>query len=175
MLQPAGSWYEIHLNREGVNSIEVPGEPAVVETGSPLMLELINHGSPLHLTIFSNNIAMFSEFSYENIYVDGTSTLTIPIRPESYPGMFNLDIITGYGARRESFGVIVKEARPPVVPGEGRAEGSRFTREAFLFPIATGLSLLLYLAGLFLRNDLFNAAAFLVLLGGALSVWYSQR
>jgi hypothetical protein len=52
---------EIHLNRRGINTIEVPD---VVEAmpGSDLALRLVNHGSPLHITLASANSSTFTGF-----------------------------------------------------------------------------------------------------------------
>jgi hypothetical protein len=176
--RPDGFSYEIHLNQEGLNTIGLPCDPVIVEAGSRLILELINHGTPLHLTLSSSNIAMFSEFSHQNLYVEDRATVTIPIRPESYRGEFTLDVITGYGARKVSFRVAVREAAPETipVPEEAASVCSRFMVPAPYAMVAIVLSLILYLAWFFiLRTDLFNILAFLVLLGGALSLWLSPR
>ena len=101
---------EIHLNRRGINSIEVPEE---VETapGSDLTLHIINHGSPLHITLASTNSSIFTDFFHENLYVVGDAEFTIPIREGAYPGVFSVEVISGYapGGRVR---VVVRGGRP---------------------------------------------------------------
>ena len=109
---------EIHLNRRGINFIELPEE---VETtpGSDLILRIINHGSPTHISLASKNSSVFTDFFHENLYVVGDEEFIIPIREGAYPGVFSVEVISGYGARRAEFLVVVRErATPEPEPAE---------------------------------------------------------
>jgi hypothetical protein len=103
---------EIHLNRRGINFIEVP-EEVEATPGSDLTLHIINHGSPLHITLASTNSSIFTDFFHENLYVVGDAEFTIPIREGAYPGVFSVEVISGYGARRAEFRVVVRERAAP--------------------------------------------------------------
>lgn len=171
---------EIHLNRRGINAIEVPD---VVEAmpGSDLALRLVNHGSPLHITLASANSSTFTDFFHENLYVNGTEEFTIPIREDAYPGTFNVEVIAGYGARRVGFRVVVRErAKSEIEPVEfsptaAIAEVSPRRRPSI--PVFALITAALVLYGLWLayRVDLFNAAAFAALLLGVIFTWLRQR
>lgn len=166
--------YDISLNRTGPNTMELPGVPVIAVAGSPLILEFTNYGKALHLTVSSANIAEYSGFSHENLFIEYRENLTIPIRPEAPTGEFTLDIITGYGSRKESFRVTVQDAAslPVGEPGPGYYTGLRSLRIT-RGPILIGIGILLYAAWFFfLRSDLLSACAFLALLAGALYPWY---
>lgn len=171
---------EIHLNRRGINTIEVPD---VVEAmpGSDLALRLVNHGSPLHITLASANSSTFTGFFHENLYVNGTEEFTIPIREDAYPGTFNVEVIAGYGARRAEFRVVVRERtkselEPVESPPTAAVTGvsSRWRLSAPVFALIAA-ALVLYGLWLAYRVELFNAAAFAVLLLGVIFTWLRQR
>ena len=171
---------EIHLNRRGINAIEVPGE---VETtpGSVIALHIINHGSPLHISLASTNSSTFTDFFHENLYVDRSEEFHIPIREGAYPGVFSVEVIAGYGARRAQFRVVVRERAAPEPEPEPASTTAPF--QAVSLPwrpyvpvLALGAAaLVLYGLWLAYRVDLLNAAAFAVLLIGVILAWLRQR
>jgi len=171
---------EIHLNRRGINAIEVPD---VVEAmpGSDLVLRLVNHGSPLHITLASANSSTFTGFFHENLYVNGTEEFTIPIREEAYPGTFTVEVIAGYGARRAEFRVVVRERTEselePVESPPTAAVTEVSSRWRPSIPVFALIAAALVLYGLWLayRVDLLNAAAFAALLLGVIFTWLQQR
>jgi len=103
---------EIHLNRRGINAIEVPQEVEAA-AGSDLVLRIVNHGSPLHITLASSNSSPFTGFFHENLYVGESEEFRIPIREDAYPGIFTVEVIAGYGARKAQFRVVVRERKAP--------------------------------------------------------------
>ena len=171
---------EIHLNRRGINAIEVPD---VVEAmpGSDLTLRLINHGSPLHITLASANSSTFTSFFHENLYVNETEEFPISIREDAYPGTFNVEVIAGYGARRAEFRVVVREqaaSEPePVESSPTAAAKAVSSRWRPFIPVFALVAAALVLYGLWLayRVDLLNAAAFAALLLGVIFTWLRQR
>ena len=98
---------EIHLNRRGINSIEVPEE---VETapGSDLVLQIINHGSPIHISIASANSSPFTDFFHENLF-SGSEEFQSPSGMTPTPGcsISYRDTAPGRGFR-----VVVRKGRP---------------------------------------------------------------
>ncbi|MBA7480281.1 hypothetical protein ES707_15730 [subsurface metagenome] len=171
---------EIHLNRRGINAIEVPDEVEAMP-GSDLALRLVNHGSPLHITLASTNSSTFTSFFHENLYVNGIEEFHIPIRENAYPGVFNVEVIAGYGARRAEFRVVVRErAAPEPEPVEfsptAAAPAVSFRWRSSI-PVLALVAAALVLYGLWLayRVDLLNAAAFAALLLGVILTWLRQR
>ena len=171
---------EIQLNRRGINAIEVPGEVEAMP-GSDLVLRIVNHGSPLHITLASTNSSPFTDFFHENLYVNRTEEFRIPIREKAYPGVFNIEVIAGYGAKKADLRVVVRErAEPepepveaPVVPA---APGFRLRwRSSAPTLLLAAAALVLYGSWLVYRADLLNAAAFAVLLLGVILTWLRQR
>lgn len=172
---------EIHLNRRGINAIEVP-EEVEAAAGSDLVLRIVNHGSPLHITLASSNSSPFTGFFHENLYVDESEEFRIPIRENAYPGLFNVEVIAGYGARKAQFRVVVRErAAPEPGPAEPAPGGTAVPAlslpplppVAVLAPVAAGV--VLYGLWLAVRVDLLNAAAFAALLIGVILTWLRQR
>jgi hypothetical protein len=171
--------HEIHLNRRGINSIEVPAE---IETpiGDDLVLRLINHGSPLHITLSSSNSTMFTDFYHENLYIDGDEEVRIPIRQTAYPGFFDIDAITGYGTRRSQFRVVVREpARsvPPAYEEPSLPVRKESLRERVPVPtlVLGAAALVLYAIWLGSGLDILNAAAFAALVVGVILLWFWRR
>ncbi|MDN7011770.1 hypothetical protein FGW20_01680 [Methanoculleus sp. FWC-SCC3] len=171
---------EIHLNRRGINAIEVPDEVEVT-AGSDLVLRIVNHGSPLHITLASSNSSAFTSFFHENLYVSGDEEFAVPIRENAYPGIFTIEVIAGYGARRSEFRVIVRERaapepEPAVVPAAPVAPVVPFRWDSSI-PILALVAAALVFYGLWLiyQVDLLNAVAFAALLVGVILVWLRQR
>jgi len=173
---PEAGAYEIYLNRSGINSIEAPRAPVRVRAGEQLRLRFLNRGAPVHITVSSSNIGTFSPFFHENLFIVDDSLLTIPIRSDSIPGFFDIDVISGYGVMKNSFRVEVFVAE---VPGKVKA-----AKEVPLQPVAhgrphplmaaMGVALILYSAWLYLKIDILNTASFLILIIGAVYTWYRQ-
>ena len=171
---------EILLNRRGINSIEVP-DVVEVEPGSELLLRIINLGSPLHITLASQNSSTFTGFFLENLYVNGPEEFVIPIRENVYPGTFTGEGIAGYGARKAEFRVVVREppapececAEAPAAPAvSARMLRWRSSAPALLLIAA---ALVLYGRWLAYRVELLNAASFAALLLGVILAWLRQR
>ena len=169
--------YDISLNRTGPNTLELPLVPVVAVAGHPLTLDFTNYGKAMHLTVSSSTIAPYAKFSHENIFIDYRESLEIPILPDAPTGEFTLEIITGYGARKESLRVTIQDAASLQFDNAVTGRYARF-RLAIITPgpVLIVLGVLLY--GIWftlLRNDLLSIVAFLALLGGALYPWYLRR
>ncbi|HOI12970.1 MAG TPA: hypothetical protein PLG75_03895 [Methanoculleus sp.] len=170
---------EIHFNRRGINSIEVPDEVEGVP-GSDLVIRVVNHGSPLHITLASSNSSTFTGFFHENLYVNGNEEFRIPIRANAYPGAFNVEVITGYGAKRAEFRVVVRERAAPEpepveVPATPAVPATSIQWRSFVLPLTLAAALVLYGLWFVYRVDLLNAAAFAALLAGVILAWLRQR
>lgn len=106
---------EIQLNRVGINSLELSTEVVDVSGGTILHVKFINHGAPTHATLRCEGAA-YTNFTYENIYVEGESEVQIKILETAGSGTFPMQVITGYGMRRETFSVnVIKSCPVPVV------------------------------------------------------------
>jgi hypothetical protein len=169
------SAYEVYLNRSGINSIEVPREEVVAETGGILRLKFLNRGSPIHITVTSPNAGMFSPFFHENLYIVDETLFTIPIRADCPAGFFDIEIITGYGVMKASFRVGIRQAVPlqPSKAGYVPLQPVAHGRPHPLM-IMMGIALVFYTAWLYSKIDLLNTASFLVLIIGAVYTWYRQ-
>lgn len=171
---------EIHLNRRGINAIEVPGEVEAAP-GSDLSLRIVNHGSPLHISLATANSAAFTGFIHENLYVGVDAEFHIPIREDAPPGVFSVEVIAGYGARRAAFRVVVRERAAPEPEPEPASTTAPFQTVSlpwrpYVPVLALGAAaLVLYGLWLAYRIDLLNAAAFAVLLIGVILAWLRQR
>ncbi|MBN1432418.1 MAG: hypothetical protein JW931_06560 [Methanomicrobiaceae archaeon] len=99
---------QIRLNRRGINSIEIPAS-ADVEVGESLVLKMINHGAPLHLTVSAINAKRFTHFIHENLYLDDTLALRIPVLSMAPTGSFQIEVITGYGTVKKQMTVNVHD------------------------------------------------------------------
>ena len=169
--------YEIHVNRRGINTIEIPAEMKV-DLGESVDLFIKNHGTPLHLTLTSTNSSMFTDFYHENFYIRDEAEYSIPIRHGAYAGFFDLSVITGYGTRKATSRVVVQ---PPQVrqehPKSEPLQMAAQKKNRISIPAWTlvALAVLLYSSWLYFRDDLLNYAAFLVLLFGVFAVWHWHR
>jgi hypothetical protein len=167
--------YDIHLNRSGINSIDLPRENVNVEVGTSVSLHFLNRGAPIHITASSSNASMYTDFFHENMYVVDESVLTIPIRKDSREGFFDLDIIAGYGAVKTGLRIhiIPVQRLRPVVKEEFPLQPVAHGRPHLLM-IMMGISLVLYSTWLYSSIEFLNIAAFLILIVGALYTWYRQ-
>jgi hypothetical protein len=169
--------YEVYLNRSGINSIDLPREKIVAGIGENLRIRFLNRGAPIHITITSSNAGMYSDFFHENMYVVDDSVLTIPVRKESQEGVFDLEIISGYGVMKAQVQITV--IRPislrPVVPEEFPLQPVARGRPHLLM-IMMGISLILYCTWLYNpKIEFLNIASFITLIIGALYTWYRQQ
>ncbi|NLA39063.1 MAG: hypothetical protein GX882_06735 [Methanomicrobiales archaeon] len=171
---------EVHLNRRGINSIEAPREVEAT-IGDDLALHIINHGSPLHITLASANSSPFTDFFHENLYVVGDEEFHIPIREDAYPGVFSVEVISGYGARKVEFRVVVRERTPlepepaVVAPAAPARAVSPEWRSAGPVILSCAIALVFYGLWLAYRDDILNAAAFAALFIGVILAWLRQR
>jgi hypothetical protein len=173
---PGEGGYEIYLNRTGINTIDIPREKVLAEPGAGLVLKFLNRGAPIHITITSANASMFTEFFHENMYIVDEAALSIPIRKDCGEGVFDLEIIAGYGAVKAALPVSVvspqhtrlkvQEEYPLQPVAHGRPH---------LLMVMMGIGLILYCAWIYTDIAFLNIVAFIVLIVGALFTWYRQR
>jgi len=168
--------YEVHLNRSGINSIDTPREKVVAEPGSNLRIRFLNRGAPIHITITSSNAGMFTDFFHENLYIVDESVLTIPIRKDCPPGLFDLEIISGYGVMKTHLqvSIVPPQTARPVIQEEYPLQPVAHGRPHLLM-IMMGIALILYCAWLYNDIEFFNIASFIILIVGALYTWYRQQ
>lgn len=104
---------EIQLNRLGINSLELSTDAVDVSAGTALHIRFVNHGTPTHATLRCEASA-YTDFTYENIYVEGESELEIKMKEDAGTGSFDMQVITGYGMRREAFTIhVLKSCQAP--------------------------------------------------------------
>jgi hypothetical protein len=168
--------YEVHLNRSGINSIDIPHEKIVAESGNSLRIRFLNRGAPIHITITSSNAGMFTDFFHENLYVVDESILTIPIRKDSQQGVFDLEIISGYGVMKTQMqvSVVPPQATRPTIREEYPLQPVAHGRPHLLM-ILMGIALILYCSWLYTDMEFLNIASFIILIVGALYTWYRQQ
>lgn len=168
--------YEIHLNRSGINSIDLPRENIVAEPGTGLRIRFLNRGAPIHITATSSNAGAFTDFFHENLYVVDVSVLTIPIRKDCAEGVFDLEILSGYGVIKTQMQIHVappQAPRPTIqeeIPLQPVAHG-----RPHLLMIMMGIALLLYCGWIYTKEEFLNIASFILLIVGALYTWYRQQ
>ncbi|MEN6442202.1 MAG: hypothetical protein WC391_02650 [Methanoregula sp.] len=167
----------IYLNRSGINSIEVPPENAHVLMGGALKVKFLNRGAPIHITTTSSNAGMFTEFFHENMYVVDEKNLVIPLKRESPPGFFDIEIIAGYGVMKASMRVEVN-----VKPSRGEPEPQKEVPpqpvahgRPHILMVMMGIALILYSSWYYTNLEVLNSVAFIALIVGVLYVWYRQK
>jgi len=170
------SGFEIYLNRSGINSIDLPREKIQAVTGSTLQVKFLNRGAPIHITITSANASMFTDFFHENMYIVDESVLSIPLSPDCQEGFFNLEIIAGYGVMKASVrvDVIPPQRQKPKILEESPVQPVARGRPHILM-VMMGIALILYTAWLYTKTEFLNIASFIMLIVGALYLWYRQR
>jgi hypothetical protein len=181
MLMSAGAGsnegrYEVYLNRSGINSIDLPKEKILADPGVGLVLTFLNRGAPIHITVTSSNAGMFTDFFHENMYIVDEAILSIPIRKDCMDGVFDLEVIAGYGVVKTTLQVSVvspQHLRPTVqeeFPLQPVARG-----RPHLLMVTMGIGLILFSAWLYTDIAILNIASFIILIVGALYTWYRQR
>jgi hypothetical protein len=170
------SGFEIYLNRSGINSIDLPRGKIQAVTGNNLQVKFINRGAPIHITITAANAGMFTDFFHENMYVVDESVLTIPVYTDIPEGFFDLEIIAGYGVMKTTAHVDVIHPPPkkPIILEESPVQPVARGRPHLLM-VMMGIALILYTAWLYTVIELLNLSAFIILIVGALYIWYRQR
>lgn len=175
---------EIHLNRRQINAIEVPAKTTVVP-GNDLTVRFVNHGPPIHLTLKAVNATSFTDFFHANIYVPDTEDFPIPIREYAPSGAFSLEVIVGYGTKREETHIDVLRpeveetfTESPDLPDlDGDRDGAGPLSPGGILPVGLtiGLSLLLYLLWFMEGETLYNYIAYVLLFLGVIAAWFSNR
>jgi hypothetical protein len=171
---------EIYINRRGINTIEVPRQVEVV-SGDTLTLKFINMGHPTHVSISATNSQLYTSFIQENLYVGDVLEYQIPMKDGPYAGVFEMEVVTGYGTKKTGFKVFVtKKCEPPhQAPPKEKEAFSPLSNRLALAIITLGI--LLYVFWIFTRmdslllTDLLNGAGFVLVLGGAGLAWYYRR
>ncbi|NYT06013.1 MAG: hypothetical protein GKC04_06550 [Methanomicrobiales archaeon] len=169
---------EIHVNRRGINSIEVPPQ-VEVEAGFPLLVRIINDGTPVHLTLSTSNAGMFTDFYHENLYVRDVLEFRIPTKEDAYAGFFDVEAITGYGTRKASFRVFVKKyiQKEPPPEEEVHEVVPRVHRPAipWLLLLLVIMGITAYGGWVLTGQPLLAHMAILVLLAGVWLGWHTER
>jgi hypothetical protein len=163
---------EIHLNKRGINSVELPAQ-VQVEAGKNLVLSFNNHGHPLHVSLSAVNAVKFTSFVHENLFVQGQTEYEIPVFEDAKDGAFSLEVVTGYGRTKAEMKVLVQ--RPPPAKVEEKKEEKPAGMQLpwnLVGPVALGLILyaMSFLPDLGILKDL----AFFILLAGLLIPWLQQ-
>ena len=109
------SLLEIQMNRLGINSIEISHKDIEVSVGTPLHVKITNYGAPTHVTLKTEGAA-YTPFTYENIYLEAETGISIPVRSDAGEGSFILNVISGYGMRKAEVIVNVIKPQPEPVP-----------------------------------------------------------
>jgi hypothetical protein len=170
---------EVHINRRGINSIEVPARVEIA-AGDSLVLDIINHGPPVHLTLSSDNSAPFTEFFHENLYLGERQEYRIPVYENAFEGSFDLAVITGYGMHRGTTRIqvnrFIKKVEPvPEVPPVEIASPEPRRSIPVLVVLLLLAAAIVYGAWLVERADILNYAAFAALSSAVLMAWLSRR
>ncbi|HJK18416.1 MAG TPA: hypothetical protein O0W89_00960 [Methanocorpusculum sp.] len=177
---------EIQLNRLGINSLELSTDAVDVSAGTALHVRFVNHGSPTHATLRCEASA-YTDFTYENIYVEGESELEIKMKEEAGTGSFDMQVITGYGMRREAFTIHVLKSCPapvpePVIfpeePTEDPKKGSFGQKAAMILimPIIAAIIIALWQFGLLnIDGHAMTIIVYLVMLAGVIVAWRAAQ
>jgi hypothetical protein len=163
--------FEIHLNRKGINAIELPAQ-VTAEAGKNLVLVFNNHGHPLHVSLKALNSARFTPFSHENLFIQGQTQYEIPISGDAGDGAFTLEVVTGYGRTKADMRVLVRKPIPEMPAAAKEEEKPAVRREVpWLKIVPIVLGLILYGASFLEGMELLKDVAFFVLLAGLLLAW----
>jgi hypothetical protein len=177
---------EIQLNRLGINSLELSTDVVDVSAGTSLHILFVNRGSPTHATLRCEASA-YTDFTYENIYVESELELEIKMKGDAEAGNFNMQIITGYGMRREAFTINVLKSGPILAPesfvsqkessiGLKKASVSGETMMIFIIPIIAAIIVALWQFGcLNIDGHAMMIVVYLVMLTGIIIAWHSAQ
>lgn len=169
---------EIHINRRGINSIEPP-DGTVAHPGEELVLALVNHGGPLHLTVSAANSRPFTPFDHQKIFLQDREEVRIPIRGSARPGTFELTVIAGYGSTRQPVPITVEKRPPPPPPEEPGPEpregaGPAPDLRAVLALVLMGSAIVMYVAWT-RTGGITVHLAFAAAVAGFVAAWFRRR
>lgn len=178
------SVHEIFINRRGINSIELPRQ-VEVSAGGELLLRFVNKGHPTHVSISALNQQLYTDFIQENLYVPDELIYSIPIRDGPYTGVFDIEVVTGYGTKRGALKVFVTKKPEPAPEPQKKPETARTPLLSHLNLtmvqwLMLALGILLFLIWILLRPDISMVdtlliIAFLLVVAGVLVAWFSRR
>lgn len=182
---------EIQLNRLGINSLELSTDAVDISGGTALHIRFINHGSPTHATLRCEATA-YTTFTYENIYVEGGAELEIKILETAGSGSFDMQVITGYGMRRESFTIRVIKSCPAPAPEpiifleddaspkkKIRTDGSGSAGKAVMIAVMPIVAAVIIALWLYLPLNIDGLAmtliVYIIMLAGVIIAWRSAQ
>jgi hypothetical protein len=102
----------VHLNREGPRELDV--ERAALATDRSFVLEVVNHGQPLHVHLHPGETLDGVVTPAETqVYVDEEETRRVDVSVHRGAGPVDgtLDVVTGYGAEEATVAVSVTDER----------------------------------------------------------------
>lgn len=96
----------VHLNRESIHDVEVP---ASFDAPGTFSVVVENHGSDSHVHLhLDDDLSRIARIDAGNHYVEGGSTRSVTVEvADEAEGSGYLDVVTGYGAQRESVAVTI--------------------------------------------------------------------
>ncbi|MFB6104379.1 MAG: hypothetical protein ABEJ57_04745 [Halobacteriaceae archaeon] len=96
----------VHLNRETIHDVEAP---ASFEAPGTFSVVVENHGSDSHVHLhLDDDLSRIARIDAGNHYVEGGTTRSVSIEvADGASGTGYLDVVTGYGAQRESVAVTI--------------------------------------------------------------------
>jgi hypothetical protein len=177
---------EIQLNRLGINSLELSTDVVDVSAGTSLHILFVNRGSPTHATLRCE-ASTYTDFTYENIYVEGELELEIKMKEDAEAGSFNMQIITGYGMRREEFTINVLKSGPIFAPESSVSQNessielkkTSVSDEKMIISIIPTIAAFIVVLWQFGYMDIDGHAmtiiVYLVMLTGIIIAWHSEQ
>lgn len=96
----------VHLNRESIHDVETP---ASFDAGGTFSVVVENHGSDSHVHLhLDDDLSRIARIDAGNHYVEGGTTRSVTVSvAEDAAGSGYLDVVTGYGAERESVAITI--------------------------------------------------------------------
>ncbi|MDH7593287.1 MAG: hypothetical protein QHG99_02890 [Methanomicrobiales archaeon] len=180
------SVHDIFVNRRGINSIELPRQ-VEMNAGGELLLRFVNKGHPTHISISALNQQLYTDFIQENLYVADEMVYSIPIKDGPYSGVFDIEVVTGYGTKRAALKVFVTKKPEPAPESQKKPEEARtpllsHMNLAMVQWLMLAFGILVFLIWILLRSDIFLSIvdalliiAFVLVVAGVFVAWFSQR
>ncbi len=183
---------EVLLNRVGINSLELSTDSVEVSVGTSLHVKIINYGAPTHATLKTEGAA-YTNFTYENLYVEAESEIKIDILASANPGSFDMQVISGYGMRRSAFTINViipepEEEKEAPKPEPVKKQKQKKTIQApsinrtliilinLVAPIVGFIVLLFWiLAPSAVNNTVMAVILYIIMLAGIIITWRSVQ
>lgn len=180
---------EVQLNRLGINSLEVSTDSVEVSAGTSLHIRIVNFGAPTHATLRTEGSA-YTNFTYENLYVEAESEIKVDILPSANPGSFEMQVISGYGMRRSGFTVNVilpelEEKKEPVAaePVQQKSKPAPLTKIGWsvilinlIAPILGFIVLIFWiLAPAAVNTTAMAVILYIIMLAGIIITWRSVQ